>query len=83
MPNVAMNELMPTTTTKNALIAPTSSPTPRAARIPSARLGIIAITTPATATVLATLRSSSPIRMTAVRPSATRPMSATRLRVAG
>ena len=78
MPRVAMNELMPTTTTKKALMAPMMRPVARAARMPSQISGMLAITTPETARVLATLRSSSPMRMTAVRPSATRPMSATR-----
>ena len=78
IPSVAMKELIPTLTTKNAFTAPISSPAPRAATMPRAKFGTIAMTTPETASVLATLRSSSPMRMTAVSPRATRPISATR-----
>ena len=68
MPSVAMNELIPTTTTKKVLIAPINSPVNNAAMMPSARLSMLAITTPATARVLATARSNSPMRITAVSP---------------
>ena len=81
MPKVAMNELMPTLTTKNALIAPITRPVARAATMPRNRVGIFAITTPDSTTVLATLRSSSPMMRTTVRPTATRPINATLLRV--
>ena len=81
MPSVAMKELIPTIITKNALTAPIASPTARAAATPKARSSKLAITTPHTAKVLATLRSSSPMRITAVSPKATSPIKAMRPRV--
>ena len=81
LPKVAMKELIPITATKKALIAPTMRPVASAARIPNQISGINAITTPESASVLATLKSSSPIRITAVRPNATMPISAMRPRL--
>ena len=74
-----MNELIPTIATKKALMSETTTPAASAARTPIAMLvwfATVTAITPETAKVLATLRSSSPIRITAVRPRATRPISA-------
>ena len=78
IPSVAMNELMPTTTTKKAFTAPMTRPMASATAIPTKTLSKLAITTPETAKMLAMLRSSSPIRITAVKPTAVRPIRARR-----